>query len=70
MARTIKVAMYIRINNPTMIRNIGKYNLGHKPDILTATRKEIRKEDETGSLHPSTPARKCHIVVPHVQGHM
>ena len=29
MARTIKEAMYIRVNNPTLNRNIGKYNLPH-----------------------------------------
>ena len=28
-ARTIKEAMYIRVNNPTLKRNIGKYNLPH-----------------------------------------
>ena len=30
LARTIKESMYIRVNNPTLNRNIGKYNL---PDI-------------------------------------
>ena len=29
MARAIKEAIYIRINNPTLNRNIGKYNLLH-----------------------------------------
>ena len=29
MARTIKETMYIRVNNPTLNRNIGKYNLLH-----------------------------------------
>ena len=29
MARTIKEAIYIRVNNPTLNRNIGKYNLPH-----------------------------------------
>ena len=27
LARTIKESMYIRVNNPTLYRNIGKYNL-------------------------------------------
>ena len=27
--RTIKEAIYIRVNNPTLNRNIGKYNLPH-----------------------------------------
>ena len=29
LARTIKEPMYIRVNNPTLNRNIGKYNLNH-----------------------------------------
>ena len=29
LARTIKEAIYIRVNNPTLNRNIGKYNLNH-----------------------------------------
>ena len=28
-ARTIKEAIYIRVNNPTLNQNIGKYNLSH-----------------------------------------
>ena len=29
LARTIKESIYIRVNNPTLNRNIGKYNLNH-----------------------------------------
>ena len=29
LARTIKESMYIRVNNPTLNCNIGKYNLSH-----------------------------------------
>ena len=29
LARTIKEAMYIRVNNPTLNRNVGNYNLSH-----------------------------------------
>ena len=29
MARTIREAIYIRVNNPTLNRNVGKYNLPH-----------------------------------------
>ena len=28
-ARTIKESIYIRVNNPTLNRNVGKYNLHH-----------------------------------------
>ena len=29
LARTIKEAIYIRVNNPTLNKNIGKYNFNH-----------------------------------------
>ena len=29
LTRTIKEAIYIRVNNPTLDRNIGKFNLNH-----------------------------------------
>ena len=29
LAKTIKEAIYIRVNNPTLNRNIGEYNLNH-----------------------------------------
>ena len=29
LARTIKESIYIRVNNPTLNRNVGKYNLHH-----------------------------------------
>ena len=34
LARNIKESMYIRVNNPTLNRNIGKYNLPHIWDKL------------------------------------
>ena len=32
LTRLIKESIYIRVNNPTLIRNIGKYNLSHTWD--------------------------------------
>ena len=29
MVRATKEAIYIRVNNPTLNRNIGKYNMSH-----------------------------------------
>ena len=34
LARTINEAIYIRVNNPTLNRNVGKYNLSHLWDIV------------------------------------
>ena len=42
MARTIKEAMFIRVNNPTLNRNIGKYNLPHIWDRILFTIPELK----------------------------
>ena len=41
MARAIKEAIYIRFNNPTLKRNIGKYNLPHIWDKVLFSISEI-----------------------------
>ena len=42
MARTIKEAMYIRVTNPTLNRNIGKYNLSHIWDKVLFSIPELK----------------------------
>ena len=42
MARTIQEAMFIRVNNPTLNRNIGKYNLPHIWDRILFTIPELK----------------------------
>ena len=42
MARTIKEAMYIRVNNPILNRNIGKYNLPPIWDRVLFTIPELK----------------------------
>ena len=42
LARTIKESMYIRVNNPTLNRNIGKYNLPHIWDKILFTIPELK----------------------------
>ena len=42
LARTIKEAMYIRVKNPTLNRNIGKYNLPHIWDRVLLTIPELK----------------------------
>ena len=37
LTRTIQEAMFIRVNNPTLNRNIGKYNLPHIWDRILFT---------------------------------
>ena len=42
MARTIKEAIYIRVNNPTLNKNIGKYNLPHIWDKVLFSIPELK----------------------------
>ena len=42
MARTIKEAIYIKVNNPTLSKNIGKYNLPHIWDKLLFSIQELK----------------------------
>ena len=44
LARTIKESMYIRVNNPTLNRNIGKYNLPHIWDKLLFSISELKRK--------------------------
>ena len=44
LARTIEESMYIRVNNPTLNRNIGKYNLPHIWDKLLFSIPELKKK--------------------------
>ena len=42
LARTIQEAMFIRVNNPTLNRNTGKYNLPHIWDRILITIPELK----------------------------
>ena len=44
LTRTIKEAMYIRVNNPTLNKNIGKYNLPHIWDRIFIQYPRIKNE--------------------------
>ena len=44
LARTIKESMYIRVNNPTLNRNIGKYNLPNIWDKILFSIPELKKK--------------------------
>ena len=41
-ARTIQEAMFIRVNNPTLNKNIGKYNLPHIWDRILFTIPDLK----------------------------
>ena len=60
-ARTIKESIYIRVNNPTLNRNIDKFNLHHIWDrILPNTpglqiRRRVQNIGHAQSTQPNTP---------------
>ena len=41
-SRTIKETIYIRVNNPTLNRNVGKYNLPHIWDKVLFANPELK----------------------------
>ena len=54
LARTIKESIYIRVNNPTLNRNVGKYNFHHIWDRVLFSTPELKINNDNGHAH-STP---------------
>ena len=50
-ARTIKESIFIRENNPTLIKNIGKYNLPHIWNEVLNNTPELQLENQQGLQH-------------------
>ena len=63
-ARTIKESIYIRVNNPTLNRNIGKFNLHHILDkvLLNTPGLKIKKHmQDIGHAQSTQPNTPMHI---------
>ena len=50
MARAAKEAIYIRVNNPTLNRSIGKYNLPHIWDKALFSISELKTKKKPLAL--------------------
>ena len=50
-ARTIKQSIYIRVNNPTLNRNIGKYSLHHIWDRVLLNTHDLKINSSNGHAH-------------------
>ena len=72
-ARTIKESIFIRVNNPTLNRNIGKYNLNHIRDrvLLITPGLQIGSSQNVPHIHSSCqaqtgpPSRHPQIIIGH-----
>ena len=51
MARAIKEEIYIRVNIPTLNRNIGKYSLPHTWDRVMLSISELKTKDKKIKCH-------------------
>ena len=51
LARTIKESIYIRVNNPTLNRNVGKYNLHHIWDRVLINTPDLKISNDNRHAH-------------------
>ena len=51
LARAIKESIYIRVNNSTINRNVGKYNLHHIWDRVTFNTPDLKINNDNGHAH-------------------
>ena len=53
LSRAIKEALYIRVNNPSLSRNIGKYHLPHIWDdvLFNTSELKLKKDQDPWLLH-------------------
>ena len=51
LAGTIKDSLYIMVNNPTLNRNVGKYNLHHIWDRVLFNTSDLKISNEYGHAH-------------------
>ena len=74
LARTIKESIYIRANNPTLNRNVDKYNLHHIWDRVLFSIPEHRINNDNGHAHRTPisghaqslpPNRHAHRIIEH-----
>ena len=57
LARTIKESIFIRVNNPTLNRNVGKYNLHHVWDRVLSNTFDLKINNDNGHAHRTSLSR-------------
>ena len=51
LVRTIKESLYFRVNNPTLNRNVGKYNLHHIWDRILFNTPDLKVSNDNEHVH-------------------
>ena len=54
LARTIMESIYIRVNNPTLNRNVGNYNLHHIWDSILFNTPDLKINNDNGHVHKTS----------------
>ena len=54
LARTTKESIYIRVYNPTLNRNVGKYNLHHIWDRVLFNTPDLKINNDNGHAHKTS----------------
>ena len=60
LVRTIKESIFIRIKNPTLNRNVGKYNLHHIWDIVLSNTPDLRINNDNGHVYRTFLSGQAH----------
>ena len=76
LARTIKESIYIRVKNPTLNRNVGKYDLHHIWDRVLFNTPDLKINNDNGNVHRTSlswhvqsipPNRHSHSTIGHTE---
>ena len=62
LARTVKALIYIRANNPTLNRNVGKYNLHHILDRVLFNTPDLKVNNDNGHAHRTSFIGHAHSI--------
>ena len=69
LSQTIKESMYIRVNNPTLDKNVGKYNFHHICDRVLLSTTKLRINNDNGLVHRTPISGHAQSLSPNRHAH-
>ena len=69
LARIIKESIYIRVNNPTLNRNIGKFNLNHIWNRVLLNTSDLTINSSNGHAHRTYISRHAQSIPTNMYSH-